>query len=75
MPASKISRKGQVTVPVVVRKAIGVKPGDSIAYVIEKSGAVRIRKADVFDAAYHAALSKTLTEWTSREDDEAFRHL
>lgn len=28
-----------------------------------------------FDKAYHAALSATLEEWHSPEDDEAFRDL
>jgi len=28
-----------------------------------------------FDRAFHAALSETLTEWSSAEDEEAFRDL
>jgi antitoxin PrlF len=32
---STISSKGQVTVPVEVRRRLGLKPGDRIAYVIK----------------------------------------
>ena len=31
---SKITSKGQTTVPIEVRHALGLKPGDRIAYVI-----------------------------------------
>jgi AbrB family looped-hinge helix DNA binding protein len=74
MTVSKISRKGQVTLPRKIRQAIGAKPGDTIAYEVRR-GMVILRKVDPFDAAYHAAIAKTLTEWASPEDDEAFRDL
>jgi AbrB family looped-hinge helix DNA binding protein len=34
-PTSTISSKGQVTVPVEVRRRLGVKAGDRIAYVVK----------------------------------------
>lgn len=36
---------------------------------------VRKRRAKPLDGAFHAALSETLTEWSSPEDEEAFRDL
>ena len=75
MHASKLSRKGQVTIPKEIRRAIGAKAGDLIAYHVDRRGVVRMRRAEPFEATYHKALSKTLTEWTTREDDEAFRDL
>lgn len=72
--ASKISSKGQVTIPKKVRDALGAKPGDMICYEVE-GDVVRIRRAEPFDFAYHAALSQTLTEWTTPEDEEAFGDL
>lgn len=36
---------------------------------------VVLRRVEPFDAAFHAALSVTLEEWSSPEDEEAFRDL
>lgn len=37
MPAAKVTSKGQITIPVKVRKALGLKPGDRVDFVeIEK---------------------------------------
>jgi antitoxin PrlF len=36
---------------------------------------VVLRRAEPFDVAHHAALSGTLAEWSSPEDEEAFRDL
>ena len=74
MKASKLSSKGQVTIPKDVRKAIGLKPGDLVSYEVQ-DGIVILQRAEPFDAAFHAALSSTLEEWSSPEDDEAFRDL
>ncbi|MGE3976684.1 MAG: AbrB/MazE/SpoVT family DNA-binding domain-containing protein [Nitrospira sp.] len=74
MHASKLSAKGQVTIPRTVRERLGAKPGDIIAYEIKK-GVVTLRRLQPFDAAFHAALSSTMDEWTTPEDDEAFRDL
>ena len=74
MLLSKISSKGQVTVPKRVREAIGARPGDTIAYEV-KGKAVTIRRIEPFDVAFHAALSLTLDEWTTKEDEEAFNDL
>lgn len=45
---SKVTAKAQTTLPSGVRKALGVKPGDRLAYVIEGDQAV-IRRADNHD--------------------------
>jgi len=74
MPVSKISRKGQVTIPEAVRKSLHARPGDWIEYLVQ-GNEVRLRRLESFDRAFHDALSETLTEWTSPEDEEAFRDL
>ena len=74
MVASKVSSKGQVTIPKEVRETLGVKPGDLVEYEI-REGVVYLKRVEPFDAEFHAALSHTLDEWTSPEDDEAFRDL
>lgn len=71
---SRLSAKGQVTIPKQVRDGIGLRPGDYITYELHDGVAI-LRKAESFDADYHLALSATLSEWSSPADDEAFRDL
>jgi len=71
---SRVSSKGQVTLPKRVRQAIGVGPGDAVAYDISK-GSVSLRRVEPIDVAFHAALESSLAEWGSREDDEAYGDL
>lgn len=74
MQTSRISAKGQVTIPRDIRKTIGVKPGDLIAYEVQ-GGVVTLRRVDPFDRAFHAALADTLSEWGTAHDEEAYRDL
>lgn len=74
MEFSRLSSKGQITVPRRVREAMGAKPGDTIAYEL-RGRVVTLRRIDPVDLAFHAALEGTLDEWTSPEDEEAFRDL
>ena len=39
MELAKITAKGQVTIPVRIRKLLGLKPGDNVAFV-QKDGQV-----------------------------------
>ena len=74
MHTSKISSKAQITLPRKVREALGAKAGDLIIYEVE-GDVVRLKRLEPFDAAFHQALSKTLDEWATAEDEEAFRDL
>jgi antitoxin PrlF len=40
---STITSKGQVTIPSEVRKYLGIKTNDKIAFVIDSEGTVRLR--------------------------------
>lgn len=76
MLTSKVTSKGQVTLPKPVRERLQIQAGDTLAYEIEADGAVTVRKLRPFDRDWHQALSATLAEeWESPEDDEAFRDL
>lgn len=74
MHLSQLSSEGQITVPQEIRELLALKPGDSIIYEV-REGTVILKRAEPFDAAFHQALSSTLDEWDSPEDDEAFRDL
>lgn len=71
---SRISSKGQITVPKVVREALGAAAGDTLDYEI-RGNVVTLRRVQPFDAAYHAAVSEGLEEWATSQDDDAFRDL
>ena len=74
MQTSKLSSKGQVTIPMEVREKAGLEPGHLVTYEV-KDGVIILKRVEPFDAAFHEALSKTLDEWNSPEDEEAFRDL
>ena len=74
MLLTRISSKGQVTIPKQVRHKLGVRPGDVIAYEM-RGNSVTLRRIEPFDLAFHSAVSQTLDEWTTPEDEEAFRDL
>ena len=71
---SKLSAKGQVTIPADLRKAMGIEPGDIVAYELQGKS-VKLKRVTPFDAAYLAAVAETLEEWNSPEDEEAFNDL
>jgi AbrB family looped-hinge helix DNA binding protein len=71
---SKITSKGQTTLPKEIRDKLGVRSGDTLIYEVE-GNAVRVRKAEPFDLAWHRAISSTLAEWDSTNDHENFDDL
>jgi AbrB family looped-hinge helix DNA binding protein len=44
---AKVTSKGQITVPVEIRKSLGVKPGDSICFEQQKDGIRVLRDGNV----------------------------
>jgi antitoxin PrlF len=58
MIIGRITAKAQTTIPRAVRLALGVKPGDEIAYEIEGDRVIIRRAADPFDKPF-----ATFTEW------------
>ena len=71
---SRVTSKGQVTLPQEVRLALQIKRGDTLSFCVENDKAV-ITKLETFDVGWHRALEDTLEEWTSPEDEESFRDL
>ena len=48
---AKVSSKGQVTVPKVVRDALGIREGDAVVFRVEGNRAVLARTPDFLDLA------------------------
>ena len=49
--AARVTSKGQVTVPKVVRDALGIKKGDRVVFRVEGNRAVLARTADFLSLA------------------------
>lgn len=67
---SSLTSKGQVTLPVAIRRQLGLKTGDRIIYEPDGPRAYRIRKADKIDIAWARSIETTLTEWQDDSDDD-----
>jgi AbrB family looped-hinge helix DNA binding protein len=72
---AKITSKGQTTIPQEVRNAMRVAPGDLIAWDVAPDGTATVRRVQPLDLEYLRALESTLSEWSSLEDEEAYRDL
>jgi len=71
---SRVTSKFQATIPLAVRRKLGLKPGDTVVFEIEND-IVTVRRATALDREYVKAVEGTLTEWLSKEDEEAYREL
>lgn len=75
MFTSKLTAKYQATIPKEIRKILHLEKADRIIYRILKDNTVVLSRATPLDLDYLRSISKTLNEWDSEEDDEAFRNL
>ena len=67
---SKLSVKSQTVIPREVRERLGVKPGDTIRYLMTAEGVLIVPDHELEDDPFVA-----FTEWASPEDEEAFKNL
>lgn len=75
MTTSKLTSKARTTIPQAVRSALGVEPGDEIAYALLDgqvllTKAAKTRPPEPFEAPF-----ALFAEWATPEDDEAFGDL
>ena len=65
MIVSRLTAKSQTTIPRAVRRELGLKPGDVLAFELDNGRAVltKLPEADMFVANF-----TTFTEWSSEED-------
>jgi AbrB family looped-hinge helix DNA binding protein len=72
---SKITTKGQTTVPQEVRAALKSKAGDLLAWEVDQEGRVAVRRVQPLDVEYLQAVEKTMSEWNTAEDEAAYGDL
>ena len=75
MKKSKLTIKHQATIPQEIRKLLKLKAGDSLVFEVLPDNTVVIRKGVPFDIEYTKAVSSTLSEWNSKNDEDAYRDL
>lgn len=56
---AKITSKGQVTIPVAVRKKLGIRTGERITFDYSQPGAVTFRRAPSASSSKGALVGKT----------------
>jgi AbrB family looped-hinge helix DNA binding protein len=68
---SKVTRKGQVTVPADIRKALGLHEGDRVSFLLQ-NGEVKLEKAgSVIERTAGALRNPSLPSLSDRELKEA----
>ena len=72
--ASKMTQKYQATIPAEVRRVLGLKQGDTVQFELV-GPRVTLKRQTAADRAYLTSLQKTLAEWDSSFDDEAYGDL
>lgn len=72
---SKITSKGQATIPAEVRRLLKVAPGDHVAFRIEADH-VELARARPVDIEFARSIEPTLaSEWLMEEDEAAYGDL
>ncbi len=69
LKTSTVSAKGQITIPVSIRRLLGIGPGDAVLYEVEGKN-VRLKKLEQIDLEWARAVESTLSEWQGDEDDD-----
>jgi AbrB family looped-hinge helix DNA binding protein len=74
---TRLTTKHQTTIPLAVRRALGLKAGDRVEFAI-KGKTVLLRKARARlddEVAFALTRAHSMRDWDTKEDDEAFRDL
>jgi len=75
MQIAKLSSKGQITIPSAIRQSLHLKSGDTLVWDIKENDTITVRRVKPVDIEYLNALSDTLSEWNSEEDETAYHDL
>lgn len=71
MPLSKVTSKGQVTIPKPIRSALGLEPGDRVDFRVSSDGQVVLEAATIDLMSLCGSLRPTETSLSLEEMDEA----
>ncbi len=74
MDISRVSSKGQMTIPKRIRDVAQLAEGDVVAFVMDADRII-LRKIPLGRDPYLAGVEESLSEWNSAEDEHAWRDL
>ncbi len=74
METSRVTSKGQTTIPAAIRTAAQIKNGDLLMFTTDGKQVI-MKKIELPADEYLDSVSETLSEWLSPEDEEAWRDL
>ena len=74
MEFSRVTARGQTTIPKRIREAAGLREGDLITFDLRGDHLV-LRKVELAPDLYLEGISDVMSEWTSPEDEDAWRDL
>jgi AbrB family looped-hinge helix DNA binding protein len=70
---SRVSRRGQATIPAEFRRKAGIGPSDSVEFAFE-AGRIVMTKVQPVDQIWNAGQSALMTEWIN-EDENVYNDL
>ena len=68
---TRVTRKGQITVPVEVRRALGLREGDNVAVLMENGQVTLERRSGIVERTA-GALRGSSSALTPQQEQEAF---
>lgn len=68
MNSSSLTTKGQVTIPIEIRRELGLHTGDKIGFIIEDRHVVLYRKESNIEAAFGICHPKTSADLKTIEE-------
>ena len=75
MELSRVTAKGQATIPKRIREAAHIREGDMLAFDLDSNNRITIKRIEPAIDIELLALQGTLSEWNSLQDEEAWRDL
>jgi antitoxin PrlF len=72
---SRITSKGQITIPKAVRAALGLRDGDLVSFAIDNDQAMLRKIVQHPEAPTASAVTTDLSEWAGAADRDAYRDL
>lgn len=75
MQLARVTAKGRATIPKRIRDAAHIREGDMLAFDLDSNNRITIKRIDQSVDVGLYALQETLSEWSSPQDEEAWRDL
>jgi AbrB family looped-hinge helix DNA binding protein len=69
--SSRLTSKGQVTVPAALRRAAGLKPGDRVFMQIDPDGSIRMQRLRTFPEIVAAIPKVPPIDWKAAREEMA----